>query len=272
MSTTFVPCATLPESSSAKPLGIAISGHKFLCEPPSYRFLWEGDYFEKLRTYALSSFLIGTTQGRPCYAMEVDGDVGREMLWCSLRSLLENVDRETFVLASRAFQILEWSRNHRYCGRCGAEAAFVAGEHASFCDRCQLQFYPRISPCVIVVVTRGSECLLARNAAWAGDWYSALAGFVEAGESIEQAIHREVREEVGLGIGDLRYFGSESWPFPGQLMLGFYADYREGEIVVDGDEIADARWWRYDQLPNHPGTISISGRLIKQFVDTRGAC
>ena len=123
-------------------------------------------------------------------------------------------------------------------------------------------------PCVIVLVTRGEHCLLARNAAWPPNRYSSLAGFIEAGESAEQALHREVFEEVGLEITNLRYFGSQSWPYPGQLMLGFIADAITDDIKIDGVEIAEADWFRYDQMPGiiAPPTI-MSGRLLQQYID-----
>lgn len=251
----------------APPIAVVISSQGVLCQPSSYHFLWEGRYFDEMRACADNIQLIGIDRGSPCYVMELEAAPAITGEWHSLRDLLEHVAAERFLIASRAVQVLAWARNHRFCGRCGLSTVQVEGEYAAYCDSCQLHFYPRISPCVMVLITRGDECLLARNAAWRPGWYSALAGFVEAAESVEQALHREVAEEVSITITNLRYFASESWPFPGQLMLGFYADYQAGDIVVDGEEIAEAGWWRYDRLPQHPGTVSLSGRLIKNFVD-----
>lgn len=134
------------------------------------------------------------------------------------------------------------------------------------CDSCRIINYPRIAPCVIVLVTRGEELLLARNANFPQPMYSTLAGFIEAGETAEATLAREVREEVGVEITNLRYFRSQSWPFPNQLMLGFFADYASGEIVCDGSEIADAGWFHYSDLPMTPPVASISGQLIQHYV------
>ena len=139
-------------------------------------------------------------------------------------------------------------------------------DRARVCSSCGLVCYPRLSPSIIVLVTRGDEMLLARNANWPTNMYSTLAGFVEPGESIEQTVHREVAEEVGIRVRNLRYLGSQSWPFPNSLMLGFHAEYAGGEIVCQESEIADARWFRYDDLPNVPPGTAISGWLMDEFI------
>jgi NAD+ diphosphatase len=172
-----------------------------------------------------------------------------------LRSWLGRVDPALFYLAGRAAQIIDWHQGHRFCGRCGTEMADHDTDRARICPECGLVNYPRLSPSIIVLVTRGEEMLLARNANWPTGMYSTLAGFVEPGESIEQTVHREVAEEVGIRVKDLRYLGSQSWPFPNSLMLGFHAAYEAGEIVCQDGEIADARWFRYDaaaeRAPGH---------------------
>ena len=134
------------------------------------------------------------------------------------------------------------------------------------CPSCRLISYPRLSPSIIVLVTRGDEILLARNANWPQGMYSTLAGFVEAGESIEQTLHREVFEEVGLRVKNLKYFGSQSWPFPNSLMLGFHAEYDGGDIVCQAEEIADAQWFTIDNLPQTPPKTAISGWLIHRVL------
>ena len=142
-----------------------------------------------------------------------------------------------------------------------------AQDRAKHCASCGLINYPRLSPSIIVLVTRGDEMLLARNAAWPNGMYSTLAGFVEPGESIEQTVHREVFEEVGLRLGKLKYFGSQSWPFPNSLMLGFHAEYESGDIVCQEGEIADAQWFKPESLPQIPPKTAISGWLIEEFVN-----
>ena len=186
----------------------------------------------------------------------------------TLRDLLMVAGEEVFSLACRAVQLLDWQNTHRFCGSCGEPNQATDKEHAMICHACNINNYPRISPCVIVLVTRGDQCLLARNINWPANKFSALAGFLEAGESAEQALHREVFEEVGVEINNIRYVGSQSWPFPGQLMLGFIAEAVTEDITVDGIEIVEAHWFRYDQLP---GTIAppgiMAGRLVQQYVE-----
>ena len=185
-----------------------------------------------------------------------------------LRSLLLSVSDDQFSLVSRAVQMLEWQKTHRYCGACGQPTERAKEDHALRCSACDISVYPRISPCVIVVVRDGERCLLGRQVNWPQGRFSALAGFLEAGESVEQALHREVFEESGVHISNLRYVGSQAWPFPGQLMLGFLADAESTEITVDGLEIAEAHWWHYQALPEVlPPLASMSGRLIARFVE-----
>jgi len=143
-------------------------------------------------------------------------------------------------------------------------------DHARVCVPCKRSFYPRLSPCIIVLVTRGEELLLARGARHREGVFSTLAGFVEPGETAEQAVHREVREEVGIAVQNLRYWGSQPWPFPHQLMLGFFADYKAGELVLEDDEIIEAHWWHYRRLPALPPATTISGRLIHGYLQQLG--
>ena len=181
-----------------------------------------------------------------------------------LRTLWGRIDEETLAVAGRALQIADWARNHRFCGVCGKPMSQVAGERAMRCE-CGHTAYPRIAPAMMVLVKRGASILLARNVAVpAGGRMSALAGFLEAGESVEDAIHREVHEEVGLFVKDLRYFGSQSWPFPGSLMIAFTAEYSSGDIRCDPNEIAEARWFGPgDKLPELSPPQSISRALIE---------
>lgn len=181
-----------------------------------------------------------------------------------LRALFGVKDGAWLGLASRAAQVAEWARTHRFCGHCGTPTVLTPGERAYTCPACGHSTYPRISPAMMVLVRRGADLLLARHVRSPNGVFSALAGFLEAGESVEDAIHREVAEEVGLKVKDLRYFGSQSWPFPHSLMIAFTAEYAGGDVTVDGDEIAEARWFGpHDALPAAPSQVSIAAQLIR---------
>jgi NAD+ diphosphatase len=208
---------------------------------------------------------VGLYEGAYCQAAWVPRDAPAVdgFAWKGLRSLFGRLDEATLAVAGRAFQIADWARSHRYCGVCGREMARTPGERAMKCPGCGNVAYPRISPAMMVLVKRGPALLLARNVAAPPGRFSALAGFLEPGESVEDAIHREVREEVGVAVRDLRYFASQSWPFPGSLMLAFTAEYAGGDIVCDTTEIAEARWFAPgDPLPDLSPRQSISRALI----------
>ncbi|MDP9940758.1 NAD(+) diphosphatase [Ectopseudomonas alcaliphila] len=189
--------------------------------------------------------------------------------WQSLRQFMLQGEAETFRMLAYAAQIGTWYAEHRYCGSCGAPTRQLPGERAMRCDSCESQHYPRISPSMIVLVTRGDEILLARSPRFVTGVYSTLAGFVEPGESVEHCVAREVREEVSVEVKNLQYIGSQGWPFPHSLMLGFHAEYAGGEIVMQEDEIEDARWFRVDDLPPLPASRSIARHLIDLYVARR---
>lgn len=216
---------------------------------------------------------LGYWHDRPCYALEIDEVEEVDPLQYqvgNLYQILGRVDEQLFALAGRAAQLLDWERDHRFCGRCGEQMRLDTQERAMRCGPCGTVNFPRIAPCVIVLVTRGEELLLARNANFPGPMYSTLAGFIEAGETVEQTLVREVREEVGIEVARPRYFQSQSWPFPNQLMLGFFADYAGGEIVCDQREIADAQWFHYRELPMIPPPSSVAGQLIRHYTSQLG--
>lgn len=189
--------------------------------------------------------------------------------WQGLRSQLELLSAAAFQLAGRALQIARWYYDHQFCGRCGQKTAQDSFDFARVCGSCSLRFYPRISPCMIVLITRGDELLLAHHHRASRVMYTTLAGFVEAGEGVEDCVRREVREEVGVDLGKLEYFRSQPWAFPHQLMLGFFAEYEAGEIKIDPTEIIDARWFRYDELPQVPAIATVAGQLIAHYVEQR---
>ena len=209
---------------------------------------------------------VGHWSGQACFAVEIESMVNVDAMRYqvgNLYQLLGRVDDSLFALAGRAAQLLDWQRDHRYCGRCGDAMQAADGERAMACAACKSLLYPRISPCVIVLITRGEEMLLARNARFPRPMYSSLAGFIEAGESAEETLRREVREEVGVEVGEIEYFSSQSWPFPNQLMLGYFAEYASGEVTPDLDEIAEANWYHPRDLPPVPPPSSIAGQLIQ---------
>ncbi|MEP3856344.1 MAG: NAD(+) diphosphatase [Porticoccus sp.] len=264
----FEPCIRIPEHNSRQPLFLLVRGQQLLCRTSSDPgILFDGD---EVDTSAFPVHLLGLFQCCPCYVVDMTHaqvlPVRTE--WRDLRALLQVLSAELFSLAGRACQVALWDLQHHYCGFCGSQTVVSPSDRSRRCNDCHVFFYPRISPCVIVLITRDDHCLLASSARNQGKFYSALAGFIEPGESAEQTIHREVMEEVGIRVDNLRYFGSQPWPFPGQLMIGFHADYHCGDIQVDGIEITQADWWRFDRLPPCPGSQTLSGQLIQHFVDS----
>jgi len=181
--------------------------------------------------------------------------------------LLGFLEDELLLVAGCAAQLIRWGRSHKYCGQCGRPTEEKTDERAKTCPDCGLNCYPRLSPAVIVAVVKDDKLLLATSPRFRTSFWSVLAGFVEPGETLEECVIREVQEEVGILVKNVRYFDSQPWPFPDSLMLGFTAEYAEGEIKTDGAEILDAEWFAADNLPNIPPKVSIARRLIDWFVD-----
>ena len=215
-----------------------------------------------------SRHYLGELNGTACLAMLLADDAPKPEGWryAGLRSLFFRLPDALLAIAARAFQVVEWDRTHRYCGRCGTPTREKTAERAKECPACGYVAYPRVTPAMMVLVTRGSELLLARSPRFPAGTYSALAGFVEAGETIEDCVRREVREEVGIEVSDIRYFASQSWAFPHSLMIAYNAEYAGGELKLDEAEIAEARWFPWHAVPNLPPSISISRRLIDATV------
>jgi len=211
---------------------------------------------------------LGRLGGVQCWAAELpDGAAAPAGLaWAGLRALYTVLDDAHFALAGRALQLVAWDRTHQYCGRCGAATEAKREERARVCPRCKLTAYPRLAPAVMALVHRRNEgqheLLLGRSPHFPAGMYSALAGFVEPGESLEQCLAREVLEEVGVRISNIRYFASQPWPFPHSLMIAFVCEWIDGEIAPQAGEIEDAKWFKVLQLPKLPSRISIARRLI----------
>ncbi|MEL7156102.1 MAG: NAD(+) diphosphatase [Actinomycetota bacterium] len=217
--------------------------------------------------------LMGVDRGAPVWAVQVgEGAAPPEMgQWLHLRQLYGSVPEQDWALAGRAVQILAWDRDHRFCGRCGTACSNHANDRAKECPACGLIAYPRLTPAVIVLVERDDgRALLAWGAQFPGRFFSALAGFVEPGESLEECVRREVGEEVGITVDDIAYFGSQPWPFPHSLMIGFTARYVDGELTPQESEIVEAGWYHHHELPPAPrGGMSIAGWLIEDWIKRR---
>jgi NAD+ diphosphatase len=209
---------------------------------------------------------LGTLDGKPCFSGELEEPAAPDGAgFRPLRSLLGILPEALFALAGRAFQIMDWERTHRFCGKCGMPTVPVEGERAMACAHCGIHFFPRVAPAVIVAVVRDGKILLAHARRFPAVFYSVLAGFVEAGETFEECVRREIREEVGIEVKGLRYFGSQPWPFPHNLMVGFTAEYAGGDLVLEEKEIAQAGWFDAEDVPRLQ--IPRRGTIARELID-----
>ena len=204
-----------------------------------------------------------------CYSGELDPKTSIPTGYTSLglRQLFGLIGDDLMGVAGRAVHILYWDSTTQYCGRCGQKIFPKTEEKAKECPGCGLIIYPQLAPAVIILIERGNELLLARSPHFQKGLYSVIAGFVEPGETLEQTVTREIREEVGIEVQNIRYFGSQHWPFPHSLMIAFTAEYLKGQIIVDQREIEDACWFTIDHLPLIPSKMSISRQLIDWFIE-----
>ena len=257
-------------TSSKLGLSIILKNQEFLTSKNSDFLIFEEEDLKWSEMEMVNKQFIGYLNDKPCFLLELTNEskLDEDLLLTPLRNLLGRIPDSLFTICSRSLQLSEWTRNNRFCGSCGSKMNKHETERAMSCECNKLLVYPRISPCIIVLVTKGEQLLLAHNKNFPGTFYSTLAGFIEAGESAESAIHREIYEEVKVNVKNIEYFGSQSWPFPSQLMLGFHAEYLDGDITPDGEEIDLADWFHYKDLPQVPtGNISISGQLIESYVE-----
>jgi NAD+ diphosphatase len=260
-----------PEEAEEAPLWFLFRGRELLVTPQG-GVLAARDPGEAGAAPVRRQFL-GFLGARPCWSGELaaDADAPNGMAFRDLRWLYGQLPPEMHDVAGRAVQIMEWDRSHQFCGACGAPTRASESERARVCERCNAVFYPRLAPSMIVAVERDDAILLARSSHFPRGIFSVLAGFVEPGESVEETVAREVFEETAIEVQDVRYFGSQPWPYPHSLMLGFTARWRAGEIAVDGTEIEAADWFRADAMPmTFPGNISISQWLIRDFLVRHG--
>ncbi len=217
---------------------------------------------------SMASIFLGRLDGRPCFALPLSSEPETPpgYVFSGLRELFGQLEEPIHGVAGRAFQIVEWYLSHAFCGRCGSQTELAASERARGCPSCGATYFPRINPAVIMLVERDGKMLLARNKLFRGPFYSCLAGFVEPGETLEEAVAREVLEEVGIEVQGITYFASQPWPFPSQLMVGFNALHRSGEIRAQDSEIVDAAWFAPDGLPQLPGRFSLARQLVDGFL------
>ncbi|MDD0977627.1 NAD(+) diphosphatase [Pseudomonas fontis] len=232
--------------------------------------LFPRDWLKRQELDVLFEHGIGHYDGQPVFLLELRAPQSVPgCSWRGLRQFMLEGDFDTYKILGYAAQIATWAREHRFCGSCGQAMEQIHWERAMYCAPCELRSYPRISPSMIVLISRGDEILLARSPRFVAGVYSTLAGFAEPGESAEDCLVREVREEVAIEVSNIQYVGSQCWPFPHSMMLGFHAEYAGGEIVMQPDEIEDAQWFRIDALPPLPAGRSIARYLIDLYVARR---
>ena len=253
-------------------ISIILRNQEFLTSKTSDFLIFEDDDLKWTEMELTNKQFIGYLNEQPCFLSELTSEskLDENLVLTPLRNLLGRIPDSLFTVCSRSIQLSEWNKNNQFCGSCGSGMNKHKTERAMYCECNDMLIYPRISPCIIVLVTKEDDLLLAHNKNFPGKFYSTLAGFIEPGETAEEAIHREIEEEVNIKVKNIQYYGSQSWPFPSQLMLGYHAEYLSGEIQPDGNEIDEANWFNYKQLPSVPsGKISISGRLIEHFLEIK---
>jgi NAD+ diphosphatase len=224
---------------------------------------------EDLGLHIARPLYLGTFRGRPCFAAagEANGALCAGMQFQDIRSLFGRLEDELFKVVLTAVHLVEWDKTCQFCSKCRGPLRHRTDMRAKECESCGRLEFPRLAPAIIVSVERGDTLLLARSARFPGTFFSVLAGFVEPGESLEEAVRREVMEETGITVANIAYFGSQPWPFPESLMIGFTAQYESGEIKIDGEEIVEAGWYRASELPQIPGPVSIARKLIDSFAE-----
>jgi len=267
----FKPFFKLPAAESDDSLWFVFHAYKLLGKNkdnpdiiPSFKDLKAGHISPLRKQY------LGKLDGLDCYAADLPDDrcISKGFLLRGLRDYFGLLDEDLIWIAGRANQLVDWNRNHQYCGKCGQPNKDKPDERAKICPGCGAVNYPRLSPAIIVAVTKQDQILLAQNKRFKIGYYSVLAGFVEPGENLEECVAREIREEVGITVKNIHYFGSQPWPFPNSLMVAFTAEHAAGEINVDTSEIVEAGWFSSHTLPSIPPRITIARHLIDWFLES----
>jgi NAD+ diphosphatase len=273
MSADFLSAVAGPPDGGAPALWFVFKGDRLLAKVVDREaVLPSSEDLDQLNLNLLRNQYLGTLGHVHCLSAEVSEETEAPDGWSfqGLRRLYSMLDEGAFGVAGRAVQIVDWDRTHQYCGRCGSLTRNHPRDRAKECTSCGLISYPRISPAIIVLVRKNDRLLMARAHRHPPGFYSVLAGFVEPGETLEEAVAREIREEVGIEVRDIQYFGSQPWPFPNSLMIAYTCHYVAGDIVLEEAELEDAGWFTADKLPPCPPKISIARQLIDWFVDSQG--
>jgi NAD+ diphosphatase len=266
----FVASVVPPDPDIADALWFVYSGYRLLVKSdgdtaaiPSTKDV------EALGVEISRKLYLGSHRGHSCYAAEgtIPGDSSSGYAFQELRTLFERFKEPFYEIALLGVHLIEWDKGCQFCSKCRGKLKSRNDIRAKECEECGRLEFPRISPAIIVLVEKEDTLLLAASPRFASQFFSVLAGFVEPGESLEEAVRREVKEETGITVKDVVYFGSQPWPFPDSLMIGFTAQYESGEIKVDGEEISEAGWFRPDNLPKIPGKLSIARQLIDRFLE-----
>lgn len=281
MSEPFITGIAAPDYAKQPALWFLFQGHHMLVKhslhrPAQIPFITSPDDIglKPLRNHQYMGFLKGESEPIHCYCNEIEKGIEPPAGYRfeTLRPLYSQLDETAFRLAGRAIQIVDWDRSHQFCGRCGNKTVDHGSERSKVCPQCGMVNYPRLAPAIIVRVQResndGPEILLARAKRFPSSMFSVLAGFVEPGETLEECLQREVMEEVGITVKNIRYFGSQPWPFPHSLMVAFIADHDSGELAVDPAELAEACWFSHATLPTIPPPPSIANLLITDWIES----
>ncbi len=267
MKNRFLPSATPPPQPAAAPLYFPFRDGKLLAPATIGKQLLSTTTFQ-FNPGDYPQQYLGMLDNHPCFSVQLSTSylIPEGYAFSHLRKLFFAMPELLAIIAGRAKQIADWDETHRFCGRCATPTVQLPNNHTKECPNCGLTSFPRLAPAIIVLVNDGEKLLLARSPRFPEGMYSTLAGFVEPGETLEEAVAREIKEESGISVKNISYFGSQPWPFPHSLMIGFFAEYAGGEIILEDDEIEDARWFRKDALPAIPPKFSIARRLIDTFL------
>src|SRR3990167_466001 len=225
-------------------------------------------HVKSIASHFIRQFLLGKFNNIEYYCAQIATGVNVNLNPVPLKKALALFNNEIYSIGVKAYSVINWDKNHKFCGCCGSLTEHNGKGFERICAICGLSFFPRISPSIIVLIHKDDHLVMARSPHFPAGVYGLIAGFVEIGENLEEAVHREVKEEVGLEIKELTYFGSQPWPFPDSLMVAFTAQYAAGDILMDKEEIEDAGWYKYDNLPGRPSMpMSIASALLDNFVN-----